>query len=136
MKQTKIAICLALMMALLLVGCAGATFTTTSVGNKSTIEVNNAEDGATAEAGPFSVGKGKTAYVESALEKGKLQIDFAEATVFKHDDMSDDVIIGDVKASVTVGAGEQVEVPLERGDYVLQLTAVGNTGGKVTVNIK
>ena len=39
-------------------------------------------------------------------------------------------------ASITVGAGEQAEVPLGQVDYVLQLTAVGAAKGKVTVNIK
>ena len=69
MKKMNIAIPRVLIVGLLLVGCAGATFTISSAGNKSTIEINNAEDSSTAESGSFSVGKGKMAYVESSLEK-------------------------------------------------------------------
>ena len=81
MKKRKIAISVILIVGLLLSGCAGAAFTISSAGNRSTIEANNAPDGATAQSGSFSVGKGKTACVESSLEKGKLKIDFARATV-------------------------------------------------------
>ncbi len=135
MKKASFALAALLAAALLLVGCSAA-FTITSAGNKITIEANNVEDGATAETNPYSVGKGKAAYVDSSLESGRLKIDFAEATVFRDSESADEVIVGDVVASVTVGPGEHSELPLERGDYVLQITAVGSTGGKVTVNIK
>ena len=38
--------------------------------------------------------------------------------------------------SVTVGPGDRNEVPLEKGDYVYLITAMGDTRGKVTINIK
>ena len=135
MKKLNIAIPMVLIVGLLLVGCAGATFTITSAGNKSTIEVNNAEDSSTAESGSFSVGKGKTAYVESSLEKGQLKIDFAQAVVFREHD-TERTIVGDVVTSVTIGPEDSRELPLQQGDYVMILTAIGSTSGKVTVNIK
>ena len=135
MKKLNIAIPMVLIVGLLLVGCAGATFTITSAGNKSTIEVNNAEDSSTAESGSFSVGKGKTAYVDSSLEKGQLKIDFAQAIIFREHD-TERTIVGDVVASETVGPGDSREFPLPQGDYVMLLTAVGSTSGKVTVNFR
>lgn len=135
MKKMNIAIPMVLIVGLLLVGCAGATFTISSAGNKSTIEINNAEDSSTAESGSFSVGKGKMAYVESSLEKGQLKIDFAQAIVFREHD-TERTIVGDVVTSVTIGPEDSRELPLQRGDYVMILTAIGSTSGKVTVNIK
>ena len=135
MKKMKIAIPMILIACLLLVGCAGAAFTISSAGNRTTIEANNAEDGSTAESGSFSVGKGKTACVESSLEKGKLKIDFAQATVYMEHE-TERTIVGDVVASETVGPGDSREFSLPQGDYVMLLTAVGSTSGKVTVNIK
>ena len=135
MKKMRIAIPVILIAGLLLAGCAGATFTISSAGNRTTIEANNAEDGSTAESGSFSVGKGKTACVESSLEKGKLKIDFAQATVIiEHE--TERTIVGDVVASETIGPGDSRELPLQQGDYVMRLTAIGSTSGKVTVNIK
>ena len=135
MKKLTIAIPMVLIVGLLLVGCAGATFTISSAGNKSTIEINNAEDSSTAESGSFSVGKGKMAYVESSLEKGQLKIDFAQAIVFREHD-TERTIVGDVVTSVTIGPEDSRELPLQQGDYVMILTAIGSTSGKVTVNIK
>ena len=135
MKKMKIAIPVILIVGLLLVGCAGATFSISSAGSNSTIEVNNAEDGSTAESRSFSVGKGKTAYIESSLEKGQLKIDFAQATVITEHE-TERTIVGDVVASETVGPGDSREFSLQQGDYVMLLTAVGSTSGKVTVNFK
>ena len=135
MKNARIAIPIVMIMVLLLVGCSGASFSITSVGNNSTIEAS-ADDGSTSEVGPFSVGKGKTAYVESSLEKGSLKIDFAEATLHHNDNGPDDYFVGKVVTSVTVGPGDRNEVPLEKGDYVYLITAMGDTRGKVTINIK
>jgi hypothetical protein len=73
--------------------------------------------------------------VESSLEKGKLKIDFAQATVIiEHE--TERTIIGDVVASETVGPGDSREFSLPQGDYVMLLTAVGSTSGKVTVHFK
>ena len=136
MKTARIIAILALVLALLLAGCDGATFVITGTPNKTTIQVNDASDGAYGESSPISVGKGRVAVVESALEKGELQIDFAEATIFHYNDDTEEIIIGDVLARVKVGGGDKATVPLEKGDYVLQVTTVGSTGGKVTVSLE
>ncbi len=136
MKTAKTAAILALVHTLLLAGCDGATFVFTSTPNKTTIQVNDAADGAYAESSPISVGKGRVAVVEAALEKGEVKIEFAEATIIDHDEDSGEIILGDVIASVTVGAGAKETIPLEKGDYVLLVTTVGSTGGKVTVSIE
>ena len=47
MKKARTAIIVALVLVVLLMGCAGATFSLTSYEGKTTIEVNNAEDGKT-----------------------------------------------------------------------------------------
>ncbi len=136
MEKAKIAIPAVLLIALLLSGCRGAAFTIINGGNRSTIEASDAPDGATAESGVLTVGKGKTVVVSSTLDRGELKIDFAEASVFGHEDAEDDVIAGDVIVSVTLGGGDSSSFSLEKGEYVMQITAIGNTNGKVTVNIQ
>ena len=120
---------------LLLAGCEGATFSITGVGNKTTVEVNNAEDGDLSETQHFSVGKNRNAKIDSSLDKGMLQIDFVEVTVYSHNDSSEDVIPGDIVLSVKVGPDESQDLPLDAGDYILQLTAIGDTNGTVVIDI-
>ena len=138
MKQARMVfvMVLALAGALLLTGCEGAKLTATSFGNRTTIEAKDAEDGAYGEIGPFSVGKGKTATVESSLDKGELTVEFMEVVVFHNDEEPDDVMYVGVAASVTVsGTGDRQEIALEQGDYLLQYTTSGETNGTVIVNI-
>ena len=137
MKKARAAFIAVLAMAtvMLLVGCEGVKLTLTSVGSKTTIEAKDAPDGTYGEAGPFSVGKGKSAAVESSLDKGELKIDFMEVAVFHNDEGPDDVMDLDVVASVTVGAGDKRDIPLDKGDYLLQITTVGETNGKATVDL-
>ena len=135
MKKTRIAVIALLLLAVLLTGCDGVNFVFTTAGSKTTIEVKNAADGAYGESTNFSVGKGKIVYVDYALDKGELKIDFAEATIFHNENSSDDVIVGGVAESITVGPGDKVEVDLGRGDYVMQVTASGETNGTVTVKV-
>ena len=131
------AACVVSMSLLLFTGCAGASFTTTSVGDKTTIEAKEAEDGASGETSHFSVGKDRKAVIESSLDKGELKIDFAAASVYYDPDTEiEDVTVLDVVSSVTVGAGESEELSLEPGDYVMQYTAVGAVSGKVIVDIE
>lgn len=134
MRKARIAVIIVLTISVLLTGCGGTGFMIFSGGKNTTITANNAETGKTAEVGPISVGKGKTAVVESALDKGALRIDFAEATVFIQSDAPDEVIVGDVIATVTVGVGYSGEFPLDKGEYVLQITAVDTANGKVTID--
>lgn len=138
MRKTAIISLASMVLALsfMLAGCEGATFSFTQMGNNITIEVNSAKEGNTAESSSFTVGKGRAAIVESTLDSGELRIDFAQATVFTHPDEPDKCIVGDVAASVIVGAGDRETVALEPGDYVLQVTAKGDTNGKITVKIE
>ncbi len=132
MKKGYVLIAVLLAAALLLTGCK-ASFVISGTGTKSTIDVKNAENDAYGESSVMSVGNGRVAVVESALDKGKLQIDFVEVAVFHHDDEPDETMTLDTVASVTVGPGEKTEVEIPSGDYVLQVTTVGQTNGKVTV---
>ena len=135
LRNAKTTVLLLLLLSLLLTGCAGAALTITSAGNKSTIEANDAEDGRYLESAAFSVGKGKTVVIESSLEKGQLKIEFAQAIVWRDEDV-EETVIGDVVASETVGSGDSREFSLEQGDYVMQVTVIGSTSGRVTVNIQ
>ena len=121
-------------LAALLAGCGGFPFPVTAFGSKATIEVNNAEDGTAGESSPVSVGRGETAVVESALDKGRVRIDFAEATIFRRVDEPDDVYTGDVVDGAAAGAGDRQETALEAGGNILQFTAIGAANGNITVN--
>lgn len=140
MRKIRITCLAAVLTALVLAGCGAIrfTFSFTRMGDKTTVEIKEAEDGDTAESDYISVGKGRAAVIESSLEKGQLQIDFAEAAVFSsvENDTPEDVIIGDVVESVTVGPGDTLQVRLERGDYVYQVRSIGQTSGKVVIDIQ
>lgn len=132
----------ALLTALILAGCGGLdlnfTFSFTNLMGKTTVEIKDAKDGETAQSEYVSVGKGRAAVIESALEKGRLQIDIAEAEVYTYpdDDTPDDIVVGDVVESITVGPGDTARVSLEKGDYVYLVTAIGETSGKVVIDIQ
>lgn len=132
----------ALLTALILAGCGGFdfnfTFSFTNLMGKTTVEIKDAEDGETAQSDYVSVGKGRAAVIESALEKGRLQIDIAEAEVYTYadDDTPADIVVGDVVESITVGPGDTARVSLEKGDYVYLVTAIGETSGKVVIDIQ
>ncbi len=129
-------ICILLMLSVLLfAGCEGVTFSITGVGSKTTVEVKNAEDGDLSETQYFSAGKNRSAQIDSSLDKGMLQIDFVEVTVYHNNDNSEDVIPGDIVSSVKVGPDESQRLPLEAGDYIMQLTAIGDTNGTVVIDI-
>lgn len=136
MRNARNIVIALLMISALLAGCAGPSFRIISGGNNTTIEASNAEDGRTAEVGPISVGKGKTAVVESFLDKGELKLEFAEATVFSSSDGEDEVVTGDVIVWVIVGPGDGSRFTLEKGDYMLTVTAVGTANGTVTVSFR
>ena len=108
----------------------------TSTPNKTTIKVMNASNDTYAESGIISIGKNKTITVTSSLEKGELQIGFASALDLSGADDTDDYEILGLEAMVNVKPGDVEELHLEEGDYVLQLMAVGDTNGTVTIDIK
>ena len=136
MKKFRIVFAVALILSMLLAGCGTSTFTTSSVGEDTKIEVTDADDGATSESLYVSIGKNRIATIESALDKGQLQIDITEAIVFKNEDDSEDVMLGDIYATVTVGPDDKEEIELPQGDYIYQLTAIGTTNGTVTIDVE
>lgn len=137
-KHGKAGSLLVLIMALLLAGCGGIHFslTLTETMNSCTIEADNAKDGDTIESNAFSAGPGASAVMESSLEKGQLQIDVAEASVIANEEGPSDVIPGMVVETVTLGAGDTASVSLEGGDYVFQITVIGETSGKAVIRIE
>ena len=136
MKKLSAVLSIVLLFAVLLAACGTSTFTTTSLGEDTKIEVEDADDGATSESLYVSIGKNRIATIESALDKGQLQIDITEAIVFKNEDDSEDVMLGDIYATVTVGPDDKEEIELPQGDYIYQLTAIGTTNGTVTIDVE
>lgn len=133
MKRLLIVLMTALV--LLLNGCSGFSFEMTRVGDDTTIEAK-ADDGKYAETDYFTVGKNEEVIISSELNKGKLQIDFAEAFVFISTDSSpNEVTAGEVIKSVTVSGQDSVVVDLPEGDYLMQITAIGRTEGIVKINV-
>ena len=48
----------------------------------------------------------------------------------------DEVIVGDVLTGVKVSSGDSAEFSMEKGTYVMLITAVGTTNGKAVVSVK
>jgi len=128
---------LSLVVAVLLTACGGFSYTMTSTNDKTTVKINNADDGDSIDSDSIIVDGDKVAIVDSALEKGQIQVELIEATVFpKEDSSEEDVIEGDVATAVTVGPGEQQELEAKAGEYILRFTAVGEASGKVEVRFE
>ncbi len=138
MKKGKKILLITLALTLLLASCSGPkfSFSISTLGNKTTVKIDNAKDGAYAESDPISVGKGENAVVESGLDKGKLQIEFVDVAVFQEEDKPDDIVKGDVMFTLTVVPGETWDTEIQPGDYVLQFTTIGETNGKVEVRFE
>ena len=135
MKHVKLAVCIAVMIALL-AGCASVSFVVTTAGNKVSVKVDDPDDGAYVETESFSFGKDQVVSVTSSLEDGELQIEFIEATVFTYADQTEDVTLGDTAVSVTVGPDDETEFDLPKGDYVIRVTASGSPSGKARIEIE
>lgn len=134
MKKTKLFVIGAILMMLVLSACGKASYIISGGFGKIKIEVNDVEDGKYAESSPFSFSKGKTITVESGLDKGELQIEFAYVLNMASADEADDYVITDIAKTITVKPGDTVELTLDYSqEYELLLTAIGNTNG--TVNI-
>ena len=134
MKRRIAVIAILLALAMILTACKGG-FVISGTNSKLTIKIEDAKNDAYAESQDFSVGKNKAASVTSSLEKGKLKIDFVEVVVTKDDKDNEQIDYFGTKATVTVGPGETQKVEIPNGDYVMQLTAVGETTGTVVVEI-
>ena len=136
MKKIRIALIFLSLIALLLSGCGGAKMDITSSSSKAKIKINDAEDGTYAEISIMSVSKGKTAHVESSLNKGKLKIEFAEAIKISASGETDEFVAGNIAQTIEVGPGENLDLTLDPGKYVLQLTTVGQSDGTVQISIE
>ena len=135
--KTIIVACLVTVMVFALAGCSESAFSFTQVGDKLTIEAKDAADAHEAEYEAIEVGDNCVVNITSALDKGELKIEFYEAINTKTDEEEDDnYVLGDVAATVNVGPDSVESVPLPYGDYVLEITAVGETNGKVDLVIE
>ena len=108
----------------------------TSSSSKAKIKINDAEDGTYAEISIMSVSNGKKVHIESSLSKGKLKIEFAEAINVSAADESDEYVGGNIAQTIEIAPDENLEVSLDSGKYVLQLTTVGQTEGTVQISIE
>ena len=136
MKKSVLFFLSVLICSLIFCGCDKVfNYDITTVLDKTTIKVLDAGDNAYGESSPIEVGKNRVLQIESALEKGKLKIDFAEVTAVGSSDTSDDYIVGDVVESITLSPQDKIELSLEPGDYLLQMTTIGETKGTITIEI-
>ena len=134
MKHVKLAVCIAVMIALL-AGCAHVSFMVTTAGNKVSIKADKPNDGAYVETESFSFEAGQTAYVKSELKEGELQIEIVEAAVVKHEDQTEDVTLGDTVLSITIGPDDETKLDLPEGDHVIRVTTIGTVSGKAYIDL-
>ena len=135
MKRFTAFLCVIAILALL-TACSGISFSLTASNDHMTLDVKDAEDETFMESDYISVGKNRIAKVVSSLEKGQIQVDFVEAAVFLHDDGTADVYPGDVYVTVTLGPDEDSAFELPKGEYVVRFTSVGESSGKLTIDIE
>ena len=134
MKKIK-AILVMTLTILLLSGCGAVKFNITSSSKNANIKISDVEDGTYAEISTMTVSGGKTVHIDSSLNKGKLKIEFAEAIEVSSADEEDEFVAGNIVETVEVGPGEKLDVSIDPGRYVVQLTTVGQTEGTVEINI-
>ena len=126
---------LSLLLIITLTSCGKFNYEISSGPNRTTIKVTDAKNDAYAEAGPISIGNNRILNITSELDKGELQIEFAEAIVTTSSDEPDDYTILDVVETIKLKPGDTLELSLTPGDYVLLLTTIGDTNGVVTIDI-
>ena len=126
----------AILLLIFLAGCGKAKYVITSSSAKTTIEVKNVEDGTYAETSAISISGKKTVYIESQLDHGELKIEFGEAVNTASSDEPEDYTVVNIVETVNVTPGDKLEIHLDSAEYILQLTAVGNTDGKVIIEVK
>ena len=135
MKMIRNALILAVLSVLLLSSCGAVGVDITSSSSNAKIKISDVEDGTYAEISMMSVSGGKTVHIESSLSKGKLKIEFCEAIKVSAAGDSDEYVAGNIAKTVEIGPEEKLDVSLDSGRYVLQLTTVGKTDGTVQINI-
>ena len=135
MKKIRKALIFAVLSVLLLSSCGAVGIDITSSSSNAKIKISDVEDGTYAEISTMSVSGGKTVHIESSLSKGKLKIEFCEAIKVSAAGDSDEYVAGNIAKTVEIGPGEKLDVLLDSGRYILQLTTVGKTDGTVQINI-
>ncbi len=135
MKRTGILFTVMMVMVSLISACSSARFTFSGTGTAVRIEVN-APDGSYAESFDFSVGKNRYLVITPDLSEGELQIEFAEAIIITDPDSASQVSPGEVKRIVNVSGTEEITLTLPRNDYVMLVTAIGDTKGTVQLEIR
>ena len=134
--KKRIIITVIMIISLLLTGCGKTDFDLTRIGDNTTIKVNNTTEGKSTDTDYFSVGRNEHVAIECSLDKGSLTMEFIEVTVFINlDGGPDDVIENKSVKTITVTGTDTTTVDLDRGDYIIRITAVGNTNGTVKVNV-
>lgn len=133
--KKRIIITLLAIITLLFTGCNKFSYEMTILGNKITIKAT-AEDEKTANTDYFSVGKNQHAVVEASLDKGTLNMEFIRVTVFSYSEGPDDIVEHEVVATVKVTGTDRTTLDLEKGDYIIRVTAVGATEGTVNVTLE
>ncbi|MBQ1505343.1 MAG: hypothetical protein IIZ48_01075 [Erysipelotrichales bacterium] len=118
---------------MLLAGCGSYTFT--QVGTDITIKAD-AKDGDSGDTEYFTVGPGCKAVVTPSLTSGSLEIEYVDCVVWPGENPSDDDITKlDTVVSVTVSGNKVSEIPVPAGDYIIRVTAKGQTKGTVKCEI-
>ncbi len=134
-KKIRIILILLILSAFLLSGCGAVKFDITSSSSKARISIKDVEDGTYAEISTMTVSNGKTVHVGSSLNKGKLRIEFCETIKVSAAGEENEYVAGNIAGTIEIGPGENIDVSLPSGRYVLQLTTAGQTDGTVEINI-
>lgn len=136
MKKIITKLIAVLFVALIITGCGKAHFEFSGGFGKYTFKVNDVDNDAYGESFAIGINDGKKFVIDSALTKGQLKIDFAEVVNFATGDEPDDYEVVGIVDTITIGPGEKKEVSVPGAEYFLQLTAIGNTDGELTVTIE
>ena len=133
--KKRIIISLLLIMSLAIAGCGKLDFELTRIGDNTTIKATTT-DGKTTDSEYFSVGKNEHVTVESSLEKGALSLEFISVDVFIHsDDSPDDIIETGTVKTLNISGHDSATIDLDKGNYIMRITAVGTTEGTVKVSV-
>ena len=128
----KLRMILTVLLVLVLTGCGAVKYEITGGFSKMTVKVHNVDDQAYGESQEFST-KGNIT-IEPELKKGSLQIEFAEVVNWASADEPDNYEVIAIAKTVTVTGNEKQEIEIPSGDYILQMTAIGNTDSTVIIN--
>lgn len=133
--KKRIIITALMIITLLVTGCGKVSFEFTRIGDNTTIKAT-AADGKTADTEYFTVGKDEQVTIDASLEKGALSLEFISVDVFIQSDNSPDDIIetGTVK-TLKISGNDKATLDFDKGNYIIRITAVGDTVGTVKVTV-